>query len=132
METAVILLLAATITAMSIQLYHEVMHRTWKKAFYDAFNDWTEKYGILSWQPIPWNAYKELEESMIKAYLGNKLSDHLILALKDFIIAIDDGEPEKLSGAYAGAVQAQVQLYCLYERCTSKSSVLSAYKLSSG
>jgi hypothetical protein len=33
-------------------------------------------------------------------------ADPLILALKDFIIAIDDAEPEKLSGAYIGAAEA--------------------------
>ncbi len=35
-----------------------------------------------------------------------KRADPLILALKDFIIAIDDAEPEKLSGAYIGAADA--------------------------
>ncbi len=38
--------------------------------------------------------------------IQNKKSDGLTLALKDFIIAIDDGEPEKLSGAYIGAIEA--------------------------
>ncbi len=34
-----------------------------------------------------------------------KRTDSLILALKDFIIAIDDAEPEKLSSAYIGAAE---------------------------
>ena len=35
-----------------------------------------------------------------------KRANPLVLALKDFIIAIDDAEPEKLSGAYTGAAEA--------------------------
>jgi hypothetical protein len=34
-----------------------------------------------------------------------KLQDESILVIKDFIIAIDDGEPEKLSSAYSGAFE---------------------------
>ena len=32
-------------------------------------------------------------------------ADQLILALKDFIIAIDDAEPEEILGAYIGAAE---------------------------
>ena len=94
-------IISLVLVMMSLMIYEDVMHRTWKKSFFDAFLEWSDEHD----SQLSWKAYADLVSRLEKAHMGRKLSNRLILALKDFIIAVDDGEPEKLSGAYIGATE---------------------------